>query len=88
MLLEPTTAHFHRICHGNCVLVYVGGVLEFRKLDFRGLKGQFDGKKPNFRELVPKLGHLKPIKASRTKLWYIFINYAVGIVPQGMLNFS
>ena len=26
-------------------LRYVGGFLEFRNLDFRGLKGQFDGKK-------------------------------------------
>ena len=68
MLLEPTTAHFHRICHGNCVLVYVGGVLEFRKLDFRGLKGQINVKKTNFRELIAKIGHLKPILALRTHL--------------------
>ena len=39
-------AHVHEVFHGNCALMYVGGVLEFRKLDFRGLKGQFDVKKP------------------------------------------
>ena len=29
---------FHELCHESCALRYVGGVLELRKLDFRGLK--------------------------------------------------
>ena len=78
--------HFHGICQGKFDLRYVGGLLEFRKLDFRGLKGQFDVKKTNFRGLITKIGHLKPMLASITHLWYIFMNYAVGIVPQGMLE--
>ena len=73
--------HFHRICHGKFDLRYIGGFLEFRKLDFRGLEGQFDVKKANFRGLITEIGHLKPILASRTHLWYIFMNYAVTIVP-------
>ena len=74
-------ANFHRICHGNCVLEYVGGDLEFRELDFRGLKGQFDVKKAKFRELLAEIDHLKPTLDSRTHLWYIFMIYAVRIVP-------
>ena len=42
-------AHCHGLGHGNCVLKYAGGVLELRKLDFRGFKGQFNVKKVNFR---------------------------------------
>ena len=49
-------AHFNVLCHGNCALRYIGGVLELRKLDFRGLKGQFDVKKANFRGLIAKIG--------------------------------
>ena len=74
-------AHFHRLRHGNCALRFVGGILEHRKLDFRGLKGQFDVKKANFRGLIAKIGHLRPILASRTHLWPIFMDYAMGIVP-------
>ena len=33
----------------NCTINYVGVVLELRKLDFGGLKGQFDAKEVNFR---------------------------------------
>ena len=54
-------AHFLGIFHGNCALRYVGGVLEIKKLDFRGLKGQFDVKMANFRGLIAKIGHLRPI---------------------------
>ena len=39
-------AHFHGIYHGNCALMDVGAVIEFRKLDFKGLKGQLDLKRP------------------------------------------
>ena len=48
--------HFHGICHGKFDLRYGRGFLEFRKLDFRGLKGQFDVKKDNFRGLIAKIG--------------------------------
>ena len=41
--------HFHALDHGNCVVRYVGGVLDLRKLDFGGLKNQFDAKKVNSR---------------------------------------
>ena len=37
--------HFHGICHGKRDLRYVGGFLEFKKLEFRGLKGQFNANK-------------------------------------------
>ena len=74
-------ANFYGLCHGNCALMYVGGVLELKKLVFRGLKGQFDVKKAHFRGLIAKIGHYMAILASRTHLWPIFINYAIGIVP-------
>ena len=48
--------YFLGIFHGNCDPRNVGGVLEFRKLDFRGLKGQFDVKKANFRGLIAEIG--------------------------------
>ena len=41
-------AHFHGICHGKFALRYVGGVPEVKKLDFSGLKGQFDVKNAHF----------------------------------------
>ena len=46
--------HFHEICHRNCALKYIGGILELRKVGFRGLKGLFDVKKANFRGLIAK----------------------------------
>ena len=61
-------AYFLGIFHGNCHLRNVGGVLEFRKLDFRGLKDQFDVKKANFRGLIAEIGYLRSIMASRTHL--------------------
>ena len=42
-------AHFDGLGHGNCVLRFVKKVLVLRKLDFKGLKGQFNVKKANFR---------------------------------------
>ena len=69
-----------------CPKVYVGGVLELRKLDFRGLKGQFDVKKANFRGLIAKIAHYRPILATRTYLWPIFMEYTMGIVAQGTLE--
>ena len=74
-------AHFHGICHGNCDLSYVGGVLEFIKLDFRGLNSQFNVKNANFRGLIAKIGHLRPILPSRTHIRPIFMDYTIGIVP-------
>ena len=79
-------ASFHGLCHGNCALMYVGGVLELKKLIFRGLKGQFDVKKANFRGLIAKIGHYRPILATRSHLWPIFIEYVMGIRPQGRLE--
>ena len=73
-------ANFHGLCHGNCALRYIGGVLELRKLDFRGLKGPFDVKKANFRGLIAKIGHLGPILSSRIHIWPIFMNYVMRIV--------
>ena len=74
-------AHFHGICHGNCDLTYVGGVLEFIKLDFRGLNSQFDVKNADFRGLIAKIGLLRSILASKTHLRPIFMDYTIGIVP-------
>jgi hypothetical protein len=73
--------HFHGLCHGKCALRYVGGILRHRKLDFRGLKGQFDVKKANFRGLIAKIGHLRPILASITYIWPICMDYVTGNVP-------
>ena len=72
--------HFHGICHGKFDLRHVGGFLEFKKLDFRGLKAQFDTKQANFRGLIAKIGHYRPILASRSHLWPIFMDYVIGIV--------
>ena len=73
-------AHFLGIFHGNCALRYVGGVLEVKKLDFRGLKCQFDVKKVNFRGLTAKSGHYRPILPPRHRLRPILIEYTLGIV--------
>ena len=56
------------------------GILELIKLDFRGLREQFDAKKTNVRELIAKIGYLRPILPSRTNLWPIFMDYAIGVV--------
>ena len=44
------------------------GVLEFKKLDFMGLKCQFDVKKANIRGLTAKFGRYRPILPSRHHL--------------------
>merc|ERR1712002_1087988 len=60
-LLEPTyDQFFYGICHRNCALKYIGGILELRKVSFRGLKGPFDVKKANFRELLAKNDRVRP----------------------------
>ena len=74
-------AHFHGIYHGNCALKYIGGILELRKIGFGGLKGQFNVKNDNFRGLIAKIDHYRPTLATRTNLWPIFMEYAMGIVP-------
>ena len=79
-------AHFYGVCHRNCALRYVGWVLVLRKLDFRGLKGQFGVKMDNFRGLIAKIAHYRPILATRTYLWPIFMEYTMGIVAQGTLE--
>ena len=73
-------AYFLGICHRNCDRRYVGEVLEFRKLDFRGLIGQFDVKMANFRGLIAEIDHLRPILTSRIHQWPIFMEYAMRIV--------
>ena len=60
--------YFHGVCHRNCALKYVGGILELRKLLFGGQKGQFDVKKASFRGLILKIGHYWPIMATTTHL--------------------
>ena len=72
---------FHGICHGNYALRYVGGVLMLKKLNFRGLKGQFDVKKANFRGLIAKFGRYRLILATRIHLWLIFRKYVMEIGP-------
>ena len=74
-------AHFLELGHGNCVLRYVGGALELRKLDFKGIKGQFNVKKANFRGLIAKIDYLRPILASKNHLQPIFMDYVTRIVP-------
>ena len=44
-IYNPLVAHFHGLCHRNCTVRYIGGILVLRKLDFRGFKGQRDVKK-------------------------------------------
>ena len=66
--------------HGNCDPRYVRGVLELRKLDFRGLKGQIDVKMANFRGLTAKLFRYRHIFATRARLWPIFMEYFMEIV--------
>ena len=68
-------AYFLGIFHGNCDLNIFGGVVEFRKLDFRGLKGQFDVKKANFRGLIAKIGHYRPILAIRPPTAHFHVLY-------------
>ena len=41
-------------------------VLELKEVDFRGLKGQFDVKKANFRGLIAKIGRYRPVLVTRT----------------------
>ena len=55
-------------------------VLELRKIGFRGLKGQFDVKKANFRGLIAKIGCLRPMLPYRTHIWPIFLDDVIGIV--------
>ena len=72
--------YFYKLYHRNCALRYVGWVLELRKLSFRGLKCQIDAKKAYFRELMGKIGHLRPIWAFKPNLCPIFMEYSIGNV--------
>ena len=78
--------HFHELCHRNCVLRYVRAILKLIKLNFRGLKGQFDVKKVNLRGLIANIGHLRPILAIRMHLCPIFMDSAMGILPYGIFE--
>ena len=46
--------HFNELCHRNCDIRYIRGILEIIKLDFRGIKEQLDAKNVNFRGLIAK----------------------------------
>ena len=72
--------HFDVMCHGNCALKYVRGILKLIKMHFRGLKGQFDVKMANFRGLTAKIGRYRQIFATRVHLWPIFMEYLMEIV--------
>ena len=76
--------HLHGLLHGNRALSYFRGMFEFRKLDFRGLKGQFDVKNANFRVLIPKIGYFRPILTSRTNPLPINTGFAMGFLPYGI----
>ena len=73
--------YFQGLCHGNCALGYVERILQLRKLDFRGLKGQFDVKKANFRGLFAEIDYLRTTFHSRIPVWPIFMIYVMEIVP-------
>ena len=51
--------------------------MKLRKIDFRGLKGQFDVINDNFIGLIAKYVYLWPILAYRTNLWPIFLDYNI-----------
>ena len=57
-----------------------------KKVSFWGLKGQFEVKNDPFKGVIVKIGYLSPILASRTPLWAVFLEYAIGIVIEGMLE--
>ena len=40
----------------------------------------------NFRGLIAKIAHYRPILATRTYIWPIFMEYTMGIVAQGTLE--
>ena len=60
---------------------YVGVVLELRKFNFRGLKGQIDVKNTNFKGIIARIGNYRAILATRTHLWSVFMEYVIKIVP-------
>ena len=60
-LLEPSKTHFHGLHHENYALSYVEEILVHRKMNLMGLKVQFHVKKANFRGLMAKIGHCRPI---------------------------
>ena len=43
-------------------------------------------KKANFRGLIAKIGHYMAILATRTPLLPVFLEYAIGIMIEGMLE--
>ena len=75
-------ANFDELCHGNLCLRYVKGVLELRKLDFRGLNGQFDVKKAYFRGQIAKIGVYRPILATKIDPWLISRNMSWEFSPK------
>ena len=80
VIRTPLWPIFLEYAMGTCAQRYVGDVAGVKKLDFWGLIGQFNVKTANFRGLIAKIGYYRPILASRTNLWTIFMEYAMGIV--------
>ena len=76
---------FLGIFHGKCYLRYVEGFLEFRKLDLRGFKGQFDVKNVDFWGLIAKIGHYRRILASKPTYDYLATTLSFRI-PQTYLS--
>ena len=80
-------ANFQEICHRNCALGYVGRIFKLRKIEFRGLEGQFDFKNANFMGLIPKIGYFRPILTSRFCLGIFALLYIGGILELKKLDF-
>ena len=73
--------HFHYLCHGNCALRYVGGILELIKLYSERFNSKFDVKKAYFRRLIAQICYLRPNLASKSHLCAISMEYVIEIVP-------
>ena len=73
--------HFHELSHRKCALRHIGEILELRKLDFRGLKDQFDVKKAHFWRLISKIGLFEAYFVFKTNPGSIFTKYFIGTVP-------
>ena len=74
-------AHFHELCHGNCCLWYIEGIVELRKLDFRSLNDQFGVKMASFTGLLSEIDYLGTTLPFRIPVWPIFMIYGMKVVP-------
>ena len=83
---NPHIANFHKFCHRNFAPKVFWRDSRAQKLDFRGLRSQFDAKKPNFRGLIGKIGNWRTILVTRPILLPISMEYTIGILPSGILR--